>query len=136
MPQPDFGTCGSNNVWPARLTNNGTHSAGRKRVLCVASKPRRRTGTASETCKSSTTEDRLYAECQTLCLIFYIGHSAKEWFAECHPRQRAAHGNSMVCLVPDTRQTKTLGKLALCLVSILPSVLLGHSANIFYFFCF
>ena len=63
-----------------------------------------------------TTGDTLYAKCQTLCLVLYIGHLAKEWFVECHLRQTAAHGNSTVCLVPETRQTETLRKLALCLV--------------------
>ena len=72
----------------------------------------------------ATTGDTLYAECQMLCLVFYIGHSAKERFAECHSWQKTTHGKKVVCLVPNTRQTATLGKSVVCLV---PGT--QHSAN-------
>jgi hypothetical protein len=42
--QPDFGTCGSSSVWPARPTDNGSCNAGRKRTLHMASEPSRSVG--------------------------------------------------------------------------------------------
>ena len=49
---------------------------------------------------------------QRLCRVSKIGHSAKIFFAECCTRQRIALGKE----VPETRQTRALGKGLLCRV--------------------
>ena len=46
--------------------------------------------------------NRRFAECRSLCRVYFIGHSAKTVFAECQ--------------IKYTRQTKTHGKIRLCRV--------------------
>ena len=74
-----------------------------------------------------TTGDTIYVECYTLlssvCFISDT-RSVKEWFAECHPRQKQTHDNSTVCLVPDTR--RACERSQQCLVGQFYRPPLGH----------
>ena len=57
-----------------------------------------------------TTGIRLFAECQVLYRMQFIGQSAKKNFVECHTRRRMTLGTDPLCQVPNTRHTPTLGK--------------------------
>jgi hypothetical protein len=46
---------------------------------CVSKSSSRRTDTTGETS---------FAECQKVCRVLYVGHSANLYFAECHARQK------------------------------------------------
>ena len=57
-----------------------------------------------------TTGKRDFVECKILYRVSKIGHSAKTFFVEYCTRQR------FLCRVPETRQTRALGKWLLCRV--------------------
>jgi hypothetical protein len=65
--------------------------------------------TATITC-AITTGNEGFAECQNLCRVQKLGHSAKSNFAECSAWQSKTHGKFTLCRVSGTQQNKTLGK--------------------------
>jgi len=68
----------------------------------------------------------LYRVLHALSSVCFISdtRSVKEWFAECHPRQKQTHDNSTVCLVPDTR--RACERSQQCLVGQFYRPPLGH----------
>ena len=77
-----------------------------------------------------TTGIASFAECQELCRVFYIGHSAKDVFAECpNSNTRQRHDPRQSWSLPsaqDRHSTKTFS---------LPSAQICHSAKTFFAEC-
>jgi hypothetical protein len=85
-------------------------SWGQSRVTSPSTEPHRQATAHRGSMTIATTGNQHFAECQILCQVQNIGHSANRLFAECRTRQRQTHGELILYWASGTRQRKTLGK--------------------------